>query len=89
MALVMSADPVCFEEVVKNENWRLAMDCEINSIEKYNEHGDIDKHKARLVTKGYSQKHGIDYTEVFALVARLDMVRMIIALAVQKSWKIF
>jgi uncharacterized protein (UPF0332 family) len=56
---------------------------------KYNEHGDIDKHKARLVTKGYSQKHGIDYTEVFALVARLDMVRMIIALAVQKSWKIF
>ena len=56
---------------------------------KYNEHGDIDKHKARLVAKGYSQKHGIDYTEVFALVARLDMVRMIIALAVQKSWKIF
>ena len=34
MALIMSADPVCFEEVVKNENWRLAMDCEINSIEK-------------------------------------------------------
>ena len=34
MALIMSADPVFFEEVVKNENWRLAMDCEINSIEK-------------------------------------------------------
>jgi hypothetical protein len=114
MALVMSVDPVCFEEAVKNENWRLAMDCEINSIEKnktwtlnelpagakkigvkwvyktkYNEHGDIDKHKARLVAKGYSQKHGIDYTEVFAPVARLDTVRMIIALAAQKSWKIF
>jgi uncharacterized protein (UPF0332 family) len=56
---------------------------------KYNEHGDIDKHKARLVVKGYSQKHGMDYTEVIAPVARLDTVRMIIALAVQKSWKIF
>jgi hypothetical protein len=56
---------------------------------KYNEHGDIDKHKARLVVKGYSQKHGMDYTEVIAPVARLDTVRMIIALAAQKSWKIF
>jgi len=56
---------------------------------KYNEHGDIDMHKARLVTKGYSQKHGIDYTKVFALVAMLDTVRMLIALVVQKSWIIF
>jgi len=56
---------------------------------KYNEHGEIDKHKARLVAKGYSQKHGIDYTEVFAQVARMDTVRMIIALAAQNNWRIF
>lgn len=114
MALVMSANPVCFKKAIKNENWRLAMDCEINFIEKnktwtlnelpagaktigvkrvyktkYNEHGDIDKHKAKLVAKGYSQKHGIDYTVVFTPGARLDTIRMIIALAAQKSWKIF
>ena len=29
---------------------------------KYNEYGQIDKHKACLVSKGYSQKHGVDYT---------------------------
>lgn len=46
---------------------------------KYNGHGNIDKHKARLVTKGYSQKRGINYIKV----------RMIIALALHKSWKIF
>ncbi|CAL8081981.1 unnamed protein product [Prunus armeniaca] len=39
---------------------------------KYNEHGEINKHKARLEAKGYSQKHDIDYTEVFAPVARMD-----------------
>lgn len=52
---------------------------------KYNEHGDVDKYKARLVTKGYSQQHDIDYTKVFAPVARMDTVRMIIALAAQKN----
>lgn len=34
MALVVSTDPLHFEEIVKNENWRLVMDREINSIEK-------------------------------------------------------
>ena len=56
---------------------------------KYNEHGKIDKHKAHLVAEGYSQKHEVDYTENFAPVARMDTVRMIIALAEQKDWKIF
>ncbi|RVW45687.1 Retrovirus-related Pol polyprotein from transposon TNT 1-94 [Vitis vinifera] len=56
---------------------------------KYNEHGKIDKYKAHFVAKWYSQKYGVDYTEVFALVARMDTVRMIIALAAQKNWTIF
>ena len=56
---------------------------------KLNEKGEVDKHKARLVAKGYKQKYGIDYTEVFAPVARQDTIRLVISLAAQNSWPIF
>ena len=52
---------------------------------KLNEHGEVDKYKARLVAKGYTQQHGVDYTEVFVLMARMDTIRMIIALAAQRN----
>jgi hypothetical protein len=52
---------------------------------KRDEHGDIVKHKARLVVKGYSQCRGVNYDEVFALVARLDSVSLLIALATPRG----
>ncbi|KAH9726136.1 hypothetical protein KPL70_008141 [Citrus sinensis] len=56
---------------------------------KRNAKGEIKRHKAKLVAKGYSQKTGIDYDEVFALVARLETIILIISLAAQNKWKIF
>jgi len=41
------------------------------------------------VAKRYAQRYGIDYMEVFALVARLDTIRLILALAAQYEWVIF
>lgn len=48
---------------------------------KLNEHGKVEKYKTHLVAKRYSQQQGVNFTEVFALVARMDTVRIIIALA--------
>nr|GEU95199.1 reverse transcriptase [Tanacetum cinerariifolium] len=50
--------------------------------------GNVVKYKARLVTKGYVQKQKVDYDEVFAPVARLDTIRVILALAAQHGWSV-
>ncbi|WVZ50199.1 hypothetical protein U9M48_001476 [Paspalum notatum var. saurae] len=50
--------------------------------------GNIIKHKARLVVKGYAQRQGVDFDEVFAPVARMETVRLLIALAAHGGWEI-
>ena len=85
------------EAIERNETWVLTTLPEgVNSIgvkwifkTKLNENGEIDKCKARLMAKGYAQQYGIDYTEVYAPVARLDTIRLIIALAAQEGCSIF
>jgi hypothetical protein len=48
----------------------------------------VVKHKACLVVKGYAQIKGIDYDEVIAPVARLDTVRLLVALAADIVWEL-
>jgi len=49
---------------------------------KLNEQGEVVRKKARLVAQGYNQQEGIDYTEIFALVARLEAIRLLLCYAV-------
>ncbi|GJX90687.1 retrovirus-related pol polyprotein from transposon TNT 1-94 [Tanacetum coccineum] len=57
---------------------------------KLDEYGDVLKNKARLVAKGYRQEEGIDFEESFALVARIEAIRIFIAnAATQKNMIIY
>ena len=55
---------------------------------KYVADESIEKHKARFVAHGFSQKEGIDYEETFAPVERYTSIRTIIALAAKMKWKL-
>jgi hypothetical protein len=46
------------------------------------------KYKGRLVAKGYAQRQGIDFDEVFAPVARIETVRMLLVVAAHRRWSV-
>ena len=48
---------------------------------KYKADGTVERYKARLVAKGFTQTYGIHYTETFALVAKLNTIRVLLSLA--------
>ncbi|GKA55555.1 retrovirus-related pol polyprotein from transposon TNT 1-94 [Tanacetum coccineum] len=56
---------------------------------KLDEYGDVLKNKARLVAKGYRQEEGIDFEESFALVARIETIRIFIANSASKNMTIY
>jgi len=50
-----------------------------------NAQGEIERYKARLVAKDYIQREGIDYAELFALVTKMETIRLHISVAAQNK----
>jgi hypothetical protein len=50
--------------------------------------GVAPRRKVRLVAKGYSQLHGIDYTETFAPVVKMETFRLVVAFAAKQRLEI-
>ncbi|XP_075077380.1 uncharacterized protein LOC142164102 [Nicotiana tabacum] len=56
---------------------------------KLDEFGNTTRNKARLVVQGYNQEEGIDYDETFAPIARMEVIRILIAFASHMEFKLF
>jgi hypothetical protein len=56
---------------------------------KQGEDGEVVRNKARLVAKGFSQVEGLNFGETFAHVARLEAIRILLAFAAYKGFKLY
>jgi hypothetical protein len=80
----------------RNEAWNL-VPCPKQNIVRtkwvfrnmQDKHRVVTRNKARLVAKGYAQVAGLDFEETFALVARLELIRILLAYGAHHSFKLF
>lgn len=81
------------KSILKNDTWTLVprpdnaktIDSRVVLRNKYKQDGTLDRRKARLVAKGFAQRPGIDFDSTFAPVARIESIRIMMALAVEKD----
>jgi hypothetical protein len=80
----------------RNEVWHLVPRPNQNVVgtkwvfrNKKDEHGVVTRNKARLVAKGYSQVKGLDFDETYALIARLESIRILLGYATYHGFKLY
>jgi hypothetical protein len=56
---------------------------------KQGEYGEIVRNKARLVAQRFDQVEGLDFGETFAPVARLEVIRILLAFTASKGFKLY
>lgn len=82
-----------YDSLVKNETWSLVEKPKNQKLidnkwifkVKRNPDDSIERHKARLVGRGFTQEYGIDYMETFSPVVRFDSLRAILSVAAENG----
>eukprot|EP00253_Pinus_taeda_P020995 PITA_20995 len=85
-----------YRSLLANDTWDLVplsmgrklVRCKWIYRTKYGPDGKVDKHKACLVAKGFSQVEGIDYTQTFSPVAKINSISLVLSLSSAFKWEV-
>lgn len=83
-----------YSSLMRNNTWDLVhlpkgrkmVQCKWIYRTKFAADDSVDKHKARLVVKGFSQVAGVDYTETFAPISKMNSIRLTLAIVAAHGW---
>ena len=57
-------------------------------IYSYKVDGSLERYKARLVARGYTQTYGVDYQETFVSVTKMNVVKNLLSLVAHFDWNL-
>lgn len=84
------------ENLERNETWQIVakpkgrkiVKCKWVFKRKFDKNGQVERYKARLVARGYTQVEGIDYKETFCPVIKSKSIRTLLAFSVEQDWQV-
>jgi hypothetical protein len=84
-----------YRSLMENDTWdivplpkgRKLVRCKWVYRTKYASDGSVERHKAQLVAKGFSQVEGIDYNESISPIAKMNSICLVISLVASHKWE--
>ncbi|RDY14482.1 Copia protein, partial [Mucuna pruriens] len=94
LVLLAEIESMSFEQAIREPEWKVVMKEELRAIKKnrmwelVKPTREVAKYKVRLVAKEFLQKAGLDYNKVFAHVAKIETIRLVVATAIFRGWSL-